>query len=44
MQATPDDKYERSKSARDNFPKFIYLFQPETETLIRKLERTLIKL
>ena len=27
------------KSARDNFGKFIYQFQPETKTLLRKLER-----
>ena len=32
----------RSKSTRGNFGKFIYLFQPETKTLIRKLERILI--
>ena len=36
--------YERSKSAWDNFGKFIHQFQPETKTLIRKLERILIKL
>ena len=36
--------YEGSKSTRDNFGKFIYQFQPETKTLIRKLERTLYKL
>ena len=36
--------FERSKSAGDNFGKFIHQFQPETETLIRKLERILIKL
>ena len=35
--------YERSESARDNFGKFIHQFQPETKTLIRKLERILIK-
>ncbi len=33
--------YEGSKSGRDNFGKFIYQFQPETKTLIRKLERIL---
>ena len=33
----------RSESARDNLGKFIYQFQPETETLIRKLESVLIK-
>ena len=27
-----------------NFGKFIYQFQPETKTLIRKLDRILIKL
>ena len=31
--------YEGFKSAWDNFGKFIYQFQPETKTLIRKLER-----
>ena len=36
--------YEGSESARDNFGKFIHQFQPETKTLIRKLERVLIKL
>ena len=36
--------YERSESARDNFGKFIHQFQPETKTLIKKLERILIKL
>ena len=36
--------YERSKSAWDNFGEFIHQFQPETKILIRKLERTLIKL
>ena len=36
--------YERSKSAWNNFGKFIHQFQPETKTLIRKLERVLIKL
>ena len=36
--------YEGSKSARDNFGKFIYQFQPEIKTLIRKLERILNKL
>ena len=35
---------ERSKSAQDNFGKFIYQFQPETKTLIRKLERILNEL
>ncbi len=33
--------YERPESAQDNFGKFIYQFQPETKTLIRKLERVL---
>ena len=36
--------YKRSESACDNFGKFIHQFQPETKTLIRKLERILIKL
>ena len=36
--------YERSERARDNFGKFIHQFKPETKTLIRKLERILIKL
>ena len=35
--------YERSKSAGDNFVKFIHQFQPKTKTLARKLERILIK-
>ena len=36
--------YEGSESARDNFGKFIHQFQPKTKTLIRKLERILIKI
>ena len=36
--------YDRFESARDNFGKFIHQFQPETKTLIRKLERILIRL
>ena len=36
--------YEESESTRDNFGKFIYQFQPETKTLIRKFERILNKL
>ena len=40
MQATSG----RSKSSPDDFGKFIHQFQPETKTLIRKLERILIKL
>ena len=36
--------YEGYESARDNFGKFIYQFQPETKTLIRKLEKILITL
>ena len=36
--------YDGSKSASDNFGKFIYQFQPEAKTLIRKLERILNKL
>ena len=35
--------YERHESARNNFGKFIYQFQPKTKTLVRKLERILIK-
>ena len=35
---------ERSESDRENFGKFIHQFQPDTKTLIRKLERILIKL
>ena len=33
--------YERSESAPDNFGKFLYQLQPETKTLIGKLERIL---
>ena len=36
--------YEGSKSAWDNFGKFIYQVQTETKTLIRKLDRILNKL
>ena len=36
--------YERSESTRDSFGKFNHQFQPETKTLIKKLERILIKL
>ena len=36
--------YEKSESARNNFGKFIHQFQSETKTLIKKLERILIKL
>ena len=36
--------YEVSKSARDNFGKFINQPQPQTKALVRKLERILIKL
>ena len=35
---------ERSENVWDNFGKFIHQFQHETKTLIRKLERILIKL
>ena len=35
--------YERFESAQNDFGKFIHQFQPETKTLIRKLERNLIK-
>ena len=31
--------YEWAESDRDNFAKFIHQFQPETKTLIRKVER-----
>ena len=31
-------------NAQDNFGKFIHQFQPETKTIIRKLEEVLIKL
>ena len=41
MQASPDN--ERSESTWDNFGKLIHQLQPETKTLIRKLERILIK-
>ena len=43
MQVTPDDGLRTVRSARDNFGKFIHQFQPETKTLIKKLERILIK-
>ena len=36
--------YERFESARDNFDEFIYQLRLKTKTLVRKLERTLIKL
>ena len=36
--------FERFESARDNLGKYIYQFQSETKTLIRKLERILNKL
>ena len=36
--------YEKSESAQDTFGKFIHQFQPENKTLIRKLERILLKL
>ena len=35
---------EGSERTRDNFGKFLHQFHPETKTLIRKLERILIKL
>ena len=35
---TQTTNYDRFESARDNFGKFIHQFQPETKTLIRKLE------
>ena len=36
--------YERPKSAWNNFSKFIKQLQAKTKTLVRKLERILIKL
>ena len=36
--------YEVFESPRANFGEFIHQFQPETKTLIRKLERILNKL
>ena len=33
--------YERSESTQDNFGKFIHQYQPETKTLIWKLENIL---
>ena len=36
--------YEMFESTRDDFGKFIYQFQPETKTIIRKLESILIEL
>ena len=36
--------YEGSKSAQDNFGKFINQFEPETKTLIRKLGMILNKI
>ena len=44
MQAISDDGQGRDESSRDNFGKLIHQFQTETKTLIRKLERILIKL
>ena len=35
--------YVRSVSTQDDYGKFIHQFQPETKTLIRKLERVLIE-
>ena len=35
--------HEGAERTRDNFGKFIQQFQPETKTVIRKLERILIK-
>ena len=43
-QATPHDRYEGSEIARGNFRKFLYQFQTETKTLIRKHEGILNKL
>ena len=36
--------YEKSESAQENFGKFIHQFQSDTKTLIKNLERILIKL
>ena len=36
--------YEGTECARDSFGKFTHQFQPETKTLVRKLERILIEL
>ena len=36
--------YETPESTQDNFGKFIDRLQPKTKTLVRKLERILIKL
>ena len=36
--------FEGSESPRDNSGKFIYQFQPETKTFIRKLETILNRL
>ena len=36
--------YERTESAHDYFGKYIHQFLPETKTLIRELDRILIKL
>ena len=43
MQATLDETYERYESVHDNFGKFIYQFQPENKTFIRKLKKILIR-
>ena len=36
--------YERSKSAADNFGKFIYQLKPETKTITRKTWKDLYKI
>ena len=36
--------YKESKSAEDNFGKFIYKLQPKSKALVRRLERILIKI
>ena len=36
--------YERPESACVNFGKFIYQLQPQIKTLVKKLEKILIKL
>ena len=43
MQAISDDGLWKVWKCLGQFGKFIHQFQPETKTLIRKLERILIK-
>ena len=44
MQATPDDGLWKVRKRTGQFGKFIHQFQTEIKTLIRKLERNLIRL